>query len=75
MKNEIDNKMQEYKFKINNLNSLSFNPIITKKIFPINQTKNEILTNEEINNILNDAENLNDNPDDKEKIIIDEILN
>ena len=75
MKNEIDNKIQEYKYEINTLNSLSFNPIITKKIFPNNKTKNEILTNEEINNILIEAQNINDNPENEEKIIIDEILN
>ena len=75
MKNEIENKIQEYKYKINTLNSLSFNPIITKKIFPNNQTQNEILTNEQINDILTNVQNLKNFSEDETNTITDEIIN
>ena len=73
MKNEIENKIQEYKYKLNTLNSLTFNPIITKKIFPNNNNKqNEILTNEQINDILLNSKNIKNIPED---IINDNIIN
>ena len=54
MRNKIENQIQEYKYKLNTLSSLTFNPIISQKIFPNNDNKNEVLTNEQINNILFD---------------------
>ena len=72
MKNEIENKIQEYKYKLNTLNSLTFNPIITNKIFPNNNKKNEILSNEQINDILLNSKNIKNIPDD---IVDDNLIN
>ena len=73
MKNEIENKIQEYKYKINNLNLLSFNPVITKKIFP--NKKNDILSNEQINEILLNIKEIKNNNFDDDKSITNEIIN
>lgn len=64
LKNELENKIEQYKYKLNTFNSLTFNPIITKQLFP-NNNKNDLLSNEEINEfILNSKKtviNYNDN--------------
>ena len=75
MKNEIQNKIEEYKYKINTLNSLSFNPLLKEKIFPNNNLKNEILTNKQINDILTNAKNIKNISDEENKSIANEIIN
>ena len=47
--NELENKIIELKYKINEFNTIDFNPLITKKIL----ANNQILSKNEINNILN----------------------
>ena len=74
MKNEIENKIQEYKYKLNTLNFLTFNPIITKQIFPNNKVQNEILSNEQINDILINIKDIK-NISEEENKITNEILN
>ena len=47
--NELENKIIELKYKINEFNTINFNPMISKKILENNQ----ILSKDEINDILN----------------------
>ena len=47
--NELENKIIELKYKINEFNTIDFNPLIAKKIL----ANNQILSKNEINNILN----------------------
>ena len=75
MKNKIDNQIQEYKYQLNTLSSLEFNPLISKKIFPNNNNKNEILTNEQINNIILESKNVKNNDEYKPVNITNEIIN
>ena len=75
MKNEIDNKIQEYKYKLNTLDSLTFNPILSKQIFSNNKLKNEILSNEQINDILIKIKDLKNSIDEDNKAITNDILN
>ena len=75
MKNEIQNKIEEYKFKLNTLNSLSFNSLIKEKIFPNNNLQNEILTNKQINDILMNTKSIKNIPDEENKYIVEDIIN
>ena len=51
MINEIKNKIEEYKYQINTFNFLNFEPFISEKLIS-NKNKNDILTNEQINEII-----------------------
>ena len=75
MKDEIENKIQEYKYRLNTLNSLTFNPIISKEILSNNKLKNDILSNEQINDILIKIKDIKNISDEDNKIITKDILN
>ena len=75
MRNKIENQIQEYKYKLNTLSSLTFNPIISQKIFPNNDNKSEVLTNEQINNILFDSKNIKNINEYQPDNITNEIIN
>ena len=72
LRNEIENKIEEYKYKLNTFNTFTYNPIIANKLFPIN--KKDSSSNEEINgNILNSNQmeiNYDDNDNMSNEIII-----
>ena len=75
MKNKIEDKIQEYKYKLNTLNTLEFKPIITNNIFPNNNKQNEILTNEQINDILLKSKNIKYSYENEPYNITNEIIN
>ena len=76
MKNEIENKIQEYKYKINTFNVLHFNSIMSQNFLKNNNRNNDILTNEQINEILLKLKNNNENiTDNKSKSNEDFIYN
>ena len=73
LRNEIENKIEEYKCKLNTFNSLTYNPIITKKLFPIN--KKDLLSNEEINGNALNLNQMEINYDDNENMTNEIIIN
>ena len=52
IRNEIENKIQEFKYQLNTFNVLKFNSIISQEILNNKNSKNDILTNEQINELL-----------------------
>ena len=66
MINEIENKIEEYKYQINTFNFLNFEPFISEKLIS-NKNKNDILTNEQINEIIKIKKKKENSHDIKEK--------
>ena len=52
IRNEIENKIQEFKYQLNTFNVLKFNSIISQEILKNKNSTNDILTNEQINEII-----------------------
>ena len=66
MINEIKNKIEEYKYQINTFNFLNFEPFISEKLIS-NKNQNDILTNEQINEIIKIKKKKENSHDIKEK--------
>ena len=73
--NEIDNKIQEYKYQINNFNILKFNSIISQQTLENNNSNNFILTNEQINEVLLKVRKNHENIDEIKGQQSNEIMN
>ena len=67
LRNEIENKTEENKYKFNTFNSSTFNPILSNKLLP-NYNKNDLLSNEEINDIILNSNHTENNYDDNDSM-------
>ena len=64
---EIENKIEEYKYQINTFNIIIFNSLISSVILKNKDNKNDILTNEQISDILIKVKKYNENFDEKKE--------
>ena len=73
LRNEIENKIEEYKYKLNTFNTLTYNPFISNKLFPIN--KKDSSSNEEINGKVLNSNQMEINYDDNDSMTNEIIKN
>ena len=73
LRNEIENKIEEYKYKLNTFNTLTYNPILSNKLFPIN--KKDSSSNEEINGNALNSNQMEINYDDSDSMTNEIIKN
>ena len=64
---EIENKIEENKYQINTFNIIIFNSLISSVILKNKDNKNDILTNEQISDILLKVKKYNENFDEKKE--------